>query len=658
MERGQILDGRYRLLERVGAGGMGEVWRAADLELGRDVAIKCLHQWGDWRDLEASRQQLRHEAKAMAQLDNPHIVKVHDIFDHDGAPCLTMEYVRGRNLRDVLDAPDTPNMPDSPDVPDPSGGSLPPQRVAEIGAQIADALRAVHEKDIVHGDVKPGNVLIDEHGTAKLTDFGIARQLNANSTMTVAGALRGTPGYVAPEVANGAKITPESDMFGLGATLFAAVERVSPYGEGDGWELVRRAQAYGVDGEPLRPFHGPQSLAVVVLRLLARNPGRRPSAPLACRAFEALGDVSAPVPLPREPLPTRMADVLYPWRRTAVRHRRAVTATATAALVFAAVLAGLSLDRHSRHGSSGAESIVATPAASAVPPAIGDPHTVDPCALTDANALGRYGQTQTNANYGNFDRCDVLVQTAAGAQIDVEAQFQAPGALAGAPSPSPDTTGSPSTVNVARPPGQSGECDRYLYLSGGYGVVVSAGTDGSQLGPSNASLCAMADTATTSAVTALDHGPLRRRDAAGASLVHADACRLLDASALAAVPGVKVANYQAGFGDFSCQWASASSGTSVSLRFDQNDPLDSTDGTPMRLGGRAAYVQAGGDSDDTSNCLAQVEYRNFSGVGGPTEELLYLVVDGSKGYGDQANNALCGQATRLAAAASAALTEG
>jgi hypothetical protein len=142
-------------------------------------------------------------------------------------------------------------------------------------------------------------------------------------------------------------------------------------------------------------------------------------------------------------------------------------------------------------------------------------------------------------------------------------KVQAPGALVGAPSPSSDTTGSPGTVNVARPPGhpatrppvrpsarppgQSGECDRYLYLSGGYGVVVSASSDGSQPGPSDA---------------------------------------------------------------------------------------------------------------DTSNCLAQVVYRNFSGVSGPTEELPYLVVDGSKGYGDQANNALCGQATRLAVAASAALTEG
>ena len=656
MERGQILDGRYRLLERVGAGGMGEVWRAVDLELSRDVAIKCLHPWGDRRDLEAARQQLRHEATAMAQLDNPHIVKVHDIFDHEGTPCLTMEYVRGRNLRDVLEASDTP---DSGGASNADGGSLPPQRVAEIGAQLADALRAVHEKDVVHGDVKPGNVLIDEHGTAKLTDFGIARRLNANSTMTVAGALRGTPGYVAPEVANGAKITPESDMFGLGATLFAAVERVSPYGEGDGWELVRRAQAYGVDGEPLRPFHGPRSLAVVVLRLLARNPGRRPSAPLACRAFEALGDVSepAPLPLPREPLPVRIADLLHPWRRTAVRHRRAVTATVTAVtVVFAAAVLTLSLDRHPGHGATGADSLVDTPAASAVPTAIGDPRTVDPCALTDASALGRYGQAQTDANYGGFDRCDVLVQTAAGAQVDVEAQFQAPGDLAGAPSPSPDTTGSPGTVNVARPPGQSDECDRFLYLTGGYGVVVSAETDDGQSDVSSADLCAMADTATASAVTALDHGPLRRRNAAGSSLVHADACRLLNASALAAVPGTNAAERQAGFGDFSCQWSSPSSGTSVSLRFDQNDPLDGTDGTLMRLGGRQAYVQPGGDSSDTSNCLAQVVYRDFSGADGPTEELLYLVVDGSQGFSSKANIALCHQATSLAAAASTALT--
>ncbi len=229
------------------------------------------------------------------------------------------------------------------------------------------------------------------------------------------------------------------------------------------------------------------------------------------------------------------------------------------------------------HATTGAGSSIATPIASAPPKAIGDPRTVDPCALTDANALDKYGQAQTDAYFGNFDRCDVLVQTAAGAQVDVEAQFQAPGALAGAPSPSPNTTGSPSTVNVARPAGQSGECDRFLYLAGGYGVVVGASTDTSQSGAGSVNLCAIADTATASAVAALDHGPLRRRNADSSSLVHADACRLLGASALAVVPGANAADHQAGFGDFSRQWASASSGTSVLLRFDQNDPLDGTD---------------------------------------------------------------------------------
>lgn len=629
MEPGQTLDGRYRLIERIGAGGMGEVWRAADPELGRDVAIKSLHMRGDERDMESSRQQLRHEAKAMAQLDNPHIVKVHDIFDHEGASCLALEYVRGRNLRDVLDA---------------GGESLSPQRVAEIGLQLADALRVVHANDIVHGDVKPGNVLIDENGTAKLTDFGIARRLNASTTMSVAGALRGTPGYVAPEVANGAKITPESDMFGLGATLFAALEGVSPYGSGEGWELLRRAQEYGARDEPLLPFHGPQALTVVVLRLLARNPARRPSAPLACQAFEALGEteLGASRVLPREPLRVRAADLLHSWRRTTVRHRRA----AAAVLAVVAVAAVLAVNPFQSHGHASAGAVLSAKPA-AVPAQLGDPRRVDPCALTDAKALGRYGQAQTDPNYGNFDRCDVLVNAAGGAQVDVEAQFQAPGALAGAPSPSPGTAGS---VKVARPAAQSGECDRFLYLSGGYGVIVSASTDPSQSG---VNLCAMADTATGSALAALGRGQLPRRAAAASSLVHADACKLLDASALAAVPGVKASEYQAGFGDFSCRWAS--NGTSVSLRFDENDPLDGTDGTLKQLAGRSAYVQPGGDGNDSSNCLVRVVFRDFSGAQGPTEELLYLVVDGSQAYNDQANSALCEPATSLAAAASTAL---
>jgi hypothetical protein len=618
MRPDQILGDRYRLVERIGTGGMGEVWRATDPRLGRDVAIKCLYDRGDERDIERARRHLLREAEIAAGLRNPHIVAVFDIVTDDDLTCLVMEHVPSRDLRDIIR----------------TDGPLAPARAAEIGAQIADALRATHEAGIVHGDVKPANVLIDENDKAKITDFGIARRMSPGGTMTDVGLVRGTPGYIAPEVASGDEVTPASDMFGLGATLFAATEGVSPYGEGDASLLIRRAQNYGTRGFELLPCRAAGPLTPLVQRLLARAPGRRPT---ALTAHQVLTDR---VELPPDPLPARLGDVLRGQWRAVVRHRLAagVSAIALAALVAAVVV--LPGGQGSARGDSSAPG-------AAVPAQIADPRTVDPCALTDAKALGRYGAAQTNANYGAFDRCDVIVQTSNGATVDVEAQFQNPGdSLPGGPSASPTKTGA---VEVVRPPGQSGECDRSILLTGGYAVVVSASLDSGN-GP--VGLCAMADTATGSAVSALDRGKVPRRATPASSLVSVDACQLLDASALVAVPGTIASQHQAGFGNWSCQWDSVANGMSVSLRFDQNNPLGASDGTLEQLGGRQAFVTPGGDGGN--DCLVQVVYRTFVDANGdPTEELLYLVVTGS-----QPQTQLCQPATRLAAAASTKLTKG
>lgn len=184
---------------------MGVVWRAFDLELGRQVSLK--------RSLDADAGQIRREARIGAGLLHPNVVTVFDtVTDDVDARWLVTEYLAARSLEELVD----------------DGGPLPEDRVRRIGAQLAAALAAMHARGIVHRDVKPGNVLVTEDDVAKLTDLGIARWTEV--TRTGGAQLTGTLGYVAPEVAGGGEAGPESDVFSLGATLYAAVEGRSPWG--------------------------------------------------------------------------------------------------------------------------------------------------------------------------------------------------------------------------------------------------------------------------------------------------------------------------------------------------------------------------------------------------------------------------------------------
>src|SRR3954466_13937396 len=198
---GMELSGRYRLDAQIGAGGMSTVYKAFDLTLERPVAVKLMH-----REIASDSDQLerfRREARSVAQLSHPHIVGVIDAGEEDGRPYIVFEYVEGETLKDRIRRM----------------GRLPIDEAIAYAIEIARALGAAHARAIVHRDIKPQNVLVDEEGSAKVTDFGIARSLEEEG-LTADGRVLGTTDYVSPEQALGHLVTGQSDIYSLGVVLF------------------------------------------------------------------------------------------------------------------------------------------------------------------------------------------------------------------------------------------------------------------------------------------------------------------------------------------------------------------------------------------------------------------------------------------------------
>ena len=268
---GHVVAGRYELLEVIGHGAMGTVWRACDLVLTREVAVKEVRHPGLWsaQDRAVARERSLREARVAARLTHPGVVTVYDVIETEGSPWIVMEFVRARSLARVL-AED---------------GPMSPARAAGMGTVLLESLGCAHAAGIVHRDVKPGNVLITAEGRTALTDFGIAT-VAGDPGLTQAGMVMGTPGFCAPERIRGAPASPASDLWSLGATLYAAVEGHGPF---DGQGSAMAVLANIVHGDPPPPASaGP--LSPVITALMNRDPAARPDAAAARKLLSAACD--------------------------------------------------------------------------------------------------------------------------------------------------------------------------------------------------------------------------------------------------------------------------------------------------------------------------------------------------------------------------------
>ncbi|MEV4565664.1 protein kinase [Nonomuraea sp. NPDC049419] len=339
----RVIDGRFELVERLGGGGMGLVWRAWDVALHREVALKEVrppdptideHDPTHARELRA---RVLREARALAQLNHPHVVTIHHIVDpgEQGYPWIVMELVTGGSLQDRIQS-----------------GPVHPAEAARTGREVLSALRAAHAVGIHHRDVKPANVLLHADGRSVLTDFGIAA-MRESTSLTSTGAFIGSPEYMAPERINGVEGDPASDLWSLGMMLYVAVEGRHP---------LRRSTALAtlaaVLNQEVPPPVRAGALTPVLTALLARDPAARPDAETLDRMLAVAMDPNAAPPpppvmqAPRPPGPSHTVPPGYPqpWSGGPVPHadtlnprpkrggRGAAIAVSLSAVVVAGVL--------------------------------------------------------------------------------------------------------------------------------------------------------------------------------------------------------------------------------------------------------------------------------------------------------------------------------
>ena len=292
----KTINGRYRLDERIGAGGMGEVWRGEDLTLHRTVAVKMLHS--NLRDDDEQKARFEAEARTLAQIHHPNVVDVYD-FGHDGGSAyIVMEFVPGRSLGEILR--------DKSSV-------MTPERTAGIMAQAAEALDAVHKRGIIHRDIKPDNLMVKDDGTVVLSDFGIAR-MDMSMSLTAEGSVIGTAYYMSPEQVTGKQASPASDQYALGIVTFRCLAGELPFDATTPMDVALKQLG---DPVPDLPPGTPEPMVTAVLRSLRKKPeDRYPDCKVFARALSriipkgettasmaALEAPAAPLPEPTRVMP-------------------------------------------------------------------------------------------------------------------------------------------------------------------------------------------------------------------------------------------------------------------------------------------------------------------------------------------------------------------
>lgn len=280
----RVLHDRYRLLRNLGAGGMGTVWLAEDMLLERAVALKELVQHASADGMAERRARAMQEARALARMNHPAIVPIHDVVHAGDDPWIVMRYIRGRSLHEII-----------------KEGPLDERAIAAIGLPILQALSATHRAGVVHRDVKPTNILVADDRSIFLVDFGIARIDGAAPITSPSRCnLVGTAEFLAPERVLGREAGPAADLWSFGVTLFLALERYSPFGRNGDHDATMYAIVHDDAPEPGRQG----KLAQVILKLLRKNPALRPDAEDVARILRLILGGPAPPDLgPTRPLP-------------------------------------------------------------------------------------------------------------------------------------------------------------------------------------------------------------------------------------------------------------------------------------------------------------------------------------------------------------------
>jgi TolB-like protein len=331
--------GPYEVVAPVGAGGMGEVYRARDTRLHREIALKVLPEAAGADEI--ARERLVREARTASKLNHPHICTIHDVGEDDGCIYFAMELVSGRTLTDLMAA-----------------GPLPLEEVLLYGGQVADALAHAHTHGIVHRDLKSANIVITPEGRAKVLDFGLAKRLagevEAEATtltddaLTAAGAVAGTPAYMAPEQLQGKSADARSDIWSLGIVLYEMASGKRPFSGQTGYQLS--AAILNDPPQPLPPSV-PGALGAVIERCLAKDPGRR---------YQGAAELRAAL----EAIRGGQSQSWSVWRYRVARNRRVVTALVAAGIVIAALVAFVVLRQNVLRpaiGAAGVRSLAVLP---------------------------------------------------------------------------------------------------------------------------------------------------------------------------------------------------------------------------------------------------------------------------------------------------------
>jgi serine/threonine protein kinase len=636
---GSLIVNRYRLEDNVplGTGGMGEVWRATDTLLNRVVALKQIRLTGiDGHTAAEVRQRTLHEGRVAARLVHPNIVTIFDVVT-DGDPLwLALEYVPSQGAGTLLAAQ----------------GPFPLHLAAQVGAQMAEALATAHAQGVLHRDVTPSNILIDAGWNAKLTDFGISHA-SVDLQRTADTSSIGTPAFMAPEIARGENGSTATDVYGLGATIYALVEGTPPFHQ-DGSDNPMRLMHLIATGQVPAPVNaGP--LTTVLTSMTNADPSKRPDAATARDMFVSAAhmigaqppapapEIATPPPTTPAPAPATQppAGAVPPWAaavpapfqtsaaqtvptRTVPTHivptpvtsspgrqKRSFVIPAVVAsvvLLIAAVVATLLLIPGIRHSEA------APPTADKYLP---NPALADACAMAKAPDYALFGTVDYIVGAW-FGSCDATIVLTGGGTADINFRVVGPQTV-------PGPTEQHGDLTVISPGGTDlTQCYRDIVLPDRNIIVAWTTVTNSAISP-----CVLSGLGTDAVVQHLQSSgsvPTLPNLGDASSLRRQNACQILTKADIGEVPGVDTSQIYPKYGNWTCYWGADlayqyARAPWVYVSFNRENPLVAgQDGTPQNIAGRTVFVKSENGANGQTDCIAQIVHRRTTLPSGGTLE--------------------------------------